>query len=180
MSNLIELFPWKTEPDFRDWNVKGYHLIVVRHPSLGHLNGYVGVKITHPLYLKHYDHNQADDIMVHGGLTFSDTGWSMQHLSAKFKKSLWYFGFDTAHAGDFVPKLHELLSEVRKNNPGMPKPFFELNDYKNFSYVSAEVEYLCCQLQQIAKDGPKPAINHVKVYKKKRRIEEKKKRRNVV
>jgi hypothetical protein len=75
------------------------------------------------------------DIQVHGGLTFSGT-WD--------DESLWYFGFDCGHAGDFSPRMDAL------ENLGEDWGFCT-NDYRDILYVTAEVELLAKQLGAITK-----------------------------
>jgi len=68
-------------------------------------NGYVGVEESSKLWGEEYYtmkledveltkiEESLNDIHVHGGLTFSG-------LMDKGEKGVWYFGFDTNHAGD--------------------------------------------------------------------------------
>lgn len=60
----------------------GFHCAIVRHGSLGHLCGYVGVDQGHPWFGKFYD---DIDTSVHGGLTFCG---SERHGSPEEKKML--------------------------------------------------------------------------------------------
>lgn len=68
------------------------------------INGYVVVPSTHPWYKVHYhecpdhcgeeffcEHSPTARIRVHGGITYSGLG-----------EDGWVFGFDTAHAGDYI------------------------------------------------------------------------------
>ena len=60
-------------------------------------NGYVGVPKEHPLYGVDYSDVPWAKMDVHEGLTYSRKADSR----IKFRdKSLWVFGFDTAHYGD--------------------------------------------------------------------------------
>jgi hypothetical protein len=77
--------------------------VVIRHPDLGHLCGYVGVSKRQSLYGKGYDenlcghhgcydHTPAALFDVHGGLTFAGR--------LETRPNLWFFGFDCGHIGD--------------------------------------------------------------------------------
>lgn len=48
--------PWKEEPDRISWvdEKTGYNCLIRRHPYVGSLCGYVGVKMDHPFYGKHF------------------------------------------------------------------------------------------------------------------------------
>ena len=62
---------------------------VRRHPTLGHLNGYVVVPGGHPWHECGYA--ALEHVSVHGGVTFGD------RFTAD---GPWEVGFDTAHRGD--------------------------------------------------------------------------------
>ena len=81
---------WDGEPDLLEFKVFGYECRAERHDTMGHWCGYIQVGALHPWHALNYDDVDVD---VHGGLTFSENGW---------------FGFDCAHAGDLVPKMHAL------------------------------------------------------------------------
>jgi hypothetical protein len=120
--------------------------------------GYVGVREDHPFYRKDYDAqvpgmtwknmrgvsigkrgiipvvlaaNANEDseisictlIDVHGSLTYSGEG-----VRGVEKEGLWWFGFDTSHAGDFTP---------RYGTDG---------EYRDLEYVKAETRRLAEQL----------------------------------
>ncbi|HDX9663255.1 TPA: hypothetical protein ROX91_001954 [Bacillus cereus] len=135
----------------------GYHLVIYRHPELGTLNGYVGVNRSHPWFGLHYDSSKVYDIMVHGGLTFS---------GKNFKKKYWYFGFDTAHCMDIVPSIHRMMKEA-----GLESSFlFEGQTLKDVNYVEKEIEGLLEQLQEAKAKRPDYKYNHVREYKRLRKI----------
>jgi hypothetical protein len=73
-------------------------------------------------------------IQVHGGLTYS--GW----LTKKNKNILWYFGFDCAHYGDFMPGLCHNPSYLSFGDTGV---------YRDQQYVHAEVVSLAEQLKAV-------------------------------
>jgi hypothetical protein len=68
--------------------------------GLGFLNGYVAVPRGHPLFGKDYDDPVVSRFQVHGGITFA--GYLAGYMLSD-KDDLWWFGFDGAHAGDYVP-----------------------------------------------------------------------------
>ena len=55
-------------------------------------NGYVKISSNHPSYGKHYD---DIDVMVHGGVTYSEEVEGDFHGSEGY-----WIGFDTSHSGD--------------------------------------------------------------------------------
>ena len=72
-----------------EWTCEGYKCKVICIPY-GHRCGYVGINKSHPLYGKTYM-TLEEDFNVHGGITYS--GYMEGETD-------WFFGFDTAHAGD--------------------------------------------------------------------------------
>ena len=103
--------PWDTEPDREDFTHAGFPCLLLRN-HMGCWCGYVGVSREHPAFTVEYDH-MDDLVVVHGGLTYSafctppichETPESpeTQHETSE-DDSVWWLGFDTAHAGDFIP-----------------------------------------------------------------------------
>ena len=121
-SNVFSNGEWSGEPDFLEFEVFGFKCHAKRH-GLGHLCGYITVGADHPWYALTY--NDLNDVDVHGGLTFSEKG---------------KFGFDCAHAGDLVPKMHALTG----------KDFGET--YKGMGFVVGELIKLAKQAKE-ASDG---------------------------
>lgn len=68
---------------------------------------------------------------VHGGITFAGEAKEGGHLPDV--GSFWY-GFDCAHAGDFIPKY------AYEGDEGV---------YRDLAYVTAEVKSLATQLKQL-------------------------------
>jgi hypothetical protein len=120
--------PWDAEPDIAAWamEIQGQvlHCVVLRHPTVGHLCGYVGVSEQHIAYRA--DTNLEGDFNpeVHGGLTWSDT-----------KNNVRWFGFDCVHAWDRVPN----------NKIGY---VCDGNTYRDLSYVISEVRKLAKQIAE--------------------------------
>jgi hypothetical protein len=155
-----KLKKWEIEPDSLSLENGGYHLLVKRHPSLLHLNGYVGVNSDHPLYSQNDDNEHVRNLSCHGGITFVGNGpWGS-------KEGYWYFGFDTAHYNDFVPKLMpsfkkdgdslSFMDKIKKMLDQQSQPIglrFDMigdeSQYKDVIYVTNEVNELLAQLKEI-------------------------------
>lgn len=126
--------PWKDEPNELKFEWEGLPCVILRHPTLLYLCGYVGIPPEHKLFGKGYDEasSGSNDVgAVHGGLTYADKG-----LPNKDHPDLWWFGFDCAHAGDF--------------SPGMLKyGIHHLDDtYRDIDFVRKECERLVKQLRE--------------------------------
>lgn len=89
--------PWLHEPNSLDGidDATGYRTAIRRHEYMKTLNGYVGVPRGHRLYNVCYMDVDIDG--PHGGLTFAGKHWPLEI------KDVWWFGFDCAHAGDYIP-----------------------------------------------------------------------------
>lgn len=76
----------------KEFDIHGYPCKIAKS-DFGFLCGYIGVPKNHRFYGVHY---MDMDTNVHGGWTFSDfiddDDW-------------WYFGFDCAHVGDYIPAI---------------------------------------------------------------------------
>lgn len=156
--------PWESEPDVVSRDSGAYHVIAYRNPQMKHFCGYVGVRKTHPLYGKHYDDKELWETHVHGGLTFSDKA----RFSDVFKNKCWYFGFDCAHAGDLVPKMAEIRSKMPYEDEFVS--LFSGDEYRDLHYVQSELESLVGQLKDVKDKNPNYRINHVKEYRRLRRL----------
>lgn len=72
------------------------------------LCGYVGIPKTHPFYGLDYDSEELNDIIIHGGLTFSSR-------VDKYPDH-WILGFDCAHFDDKVyPKSLDFVKQECNN-----------------------------------------------------------------
>ena len=145
--------PWMNEPDKIQWLDEETNMpcLIVRNPS-GALCGYVGVTSEHPAYGKDYSEVNVD---VHGGLTFAhtclhtDDNLSICHVVEDGEDdNVWWFGFDTAHTGDLVPRYNndEKLKFMNEDFMGRPAT------YKNIAYVRRETLDLAKQLVRYAPD----------------------------
>lgn len=132
---------WQYEPDKVQWidAATGLDCLAVRHESLGHWCGYVGVGPEHQFHGKDYDEVGAS---VHGGLTYADgcdeegdEARAVCHIPAEGRPdNVWWLGFDCAHCDDLSPGLQAI-------NMGVT-----WGEYRTFEYVKAECEQLALQL----------------------------------
>lgn len=170
--------PWQDEPDRLDWTdeATGLPCRIIRAEVTGALCGYVGVRDGHPWYGLPYnelviqprdfaqrkfdDRVGAIDVLinsfrddkddgrisismaleVHGGCTFAEF-WE--------EPDLWWFGFDTAHAGDLCPAMNALMRLISRERPDLGLPMRELRDYETYrtlDYVRVECAGLARQL----------------------------------
>ncbi len=130
---------WNNEPDKVQWidEKTGLDCLAVRQSWSGHWCGYVAVDSSHELYEKDYD---LCDVEVHGGLTFDghcqnqdDESVGICHVTQDGRPdNVWWFGFDCAHSGDFLPHSDNLHGEY--------------TSYKNLKYVKKQCESLAAQL----------------------------------
>jgi len=146
MKNLTENYTDKSKQKIGEWTNEfdkeqftdeetGYPCLIVRHNTLGHLCGYVGVDSQHPCFQKDYD---SVDVNVHGGLTFADKCQDNGHICHKVEEgeddNVWWLGFDCAHSGDKCPYASYE---------------FDFDTYKNFDYVKSEIKSLAKQLKEL-------------------------------
>ena len=113
--------PWQDEPDKEEWidPRSGLPCVALRHQSMGHFCGYVGVPEGHPCFGKEYDDVYEYVSDCHGGVTFSGEGWLANDESLGLCSDLvlgaqWWFGFDCNHMNDFAPGLDALLASLAK------------------------------------------------------------------
>jgi hypothetical protein len=114
--------PWDHEPDRVEFREHGFPCIVLRHESLGHLCGYVGVPKGHPAYGHGYETDYERDadgdwdfskpiphplsnVSVHGGITYADRchGRVCHVPQPGESDDVWWLGFDAAHHMDSNP-----------------------------------------------------------------------------
>jgi len=141
---LFEHRPWESEPDDAEWIDKatGYKCRIVRNTHTGTLCGYVGIPRGHRLYGMTYQEAERQySIPVHGGLTYG--GWRFWWGEGD---DYHYFGFDTAHAGDFSPGL--AISMIKWRASEVVNACKE-EEYRTWDYVQTEVNVLVLCLQGI-------------------------------
>ncbi len=150
--------PWNGEANKVGWTdeLTGRQCIILRQPN-GTLSGFVAVQVNHPLFGYAADAVPGTlNIAVHGGLTYAATCESRQaeavsvcHVPPNrpgsstndmFEHSdLLWFGFDTDHHHDFVPKVQGGLD--RQINHG--------RTYRDQGYVYRECIKLAAQLHRV-------------------------------
>lgn len=128
---------WNNEPNVVEWQ-QGYGVVeavsdntttvgaldlydccILRHPSMGHLCGYVRIPTDH-FFFSLTDMDAVID--AHGGITYDRTEGDDR-----------WIGFDCAHGGDFVPSIGTMLQD---------------ESYRNVEYVKREVTKIVNQLAQ--------------------------------
>jgi len=134
---LVAERPWEQEHQHsEEWvdEGTGYTCTIWRHPTLGHLCGYVGIPKGHRCCGLGY--NDMSDIEVHGGLTYSEVDDERQ---------LHVFGFDAGHSGDYSPGL--ALTMLRVTGEFNRVSSGEGVTYRTWAYVKEQVLGLCNQLK---------------------------------
>lgn len=140
---LIQERPWEHEPDREEWvhELTGYKCTVWRHPTLGHLCGYVAIPKGHRVWGKGYD---DVDVEVHGGLTYADEDKETGE---------WVFGFDCSHGGDFSPKILATLMKYAELDGESIEFKLRTEVYRTFEWVKKEVCVLARQLKMLDMKG---------------------------
>ena len=111
----------------KEWvSTTGFNCFVLRHPSLGHWCGYVGVPTWHSD--NGIDYVSLGGIDVHGGLTYSKN-----HKPNCLPDGYWWLGFDCCHVGDYVPYASYCLT-------------YEGETFKDLEFVVNECERLAAVL----------------------------------
>jgi hypothetical protein len=129
MKLFFPVRPWEDEPDHAEWvHDNGLKCRIKRNPLTGTLCGYVGVSCKNKLYGMDSYNDLGNLNEVHGEVTYAekgDDGW-------------WWFGFDTAHADDFCPKIVEHLIEVGAKD----LLFHDYTNYRTWEFVDKEVDFM--------------------------------------
>ena len=132
---------WQTEPDMVTWTAdNGMPCMISRNP-MGNLCGYVGVgkRISGQLFGIGYEDELVTQIVVHGGLTFAG---QLEDKDKQQSEYIWWFGFDCAHAYDFVPAIYAMPI----NTPEIKALLARDATYRDIEYVASEVNSLAFQL----------------------------------
>ena len=130
--------PWIEEVDELEWVdfLTGYKCLVIRHPEVGSLCGYVRVPEGHPLHGKNGD--ELMDIEVHGGVTYS---------GSRGKDGEWWLGFDCAHYMDYLPGVVAALMSANATDEITEVKRQEV--YRNMAYCWEECMKLAVQLKRL-------------------------------
>lgn len=156
------------ERSFHLFKYRGLWCFIQRSMAFGNLCGYVAIECNHPFYCKAGDDcvvvPEASEIpyngsvfgllgslvrglpnnmiqielflQVHCGIT-----WARDYvpgIESDLLGKLWWFGFDTSHAGD--ARLIDFTIE------GRPSPYISRETYKDYNYVLTHVYRLADQL----------------------------------
>ena len=145
--------PWMTEPDKRQWPdpATGLPCLIVR-THMGQLCGYVGVAEGHPLFGKQDGDGGMPWLECHGGITFTDkcnpaetAEHGICHIPGVGEPDhVWWFGFDAAHSGDFVPGMESKIRSL-----GVPR-YQHHDTYRDLAYMTSHVTALAAQLRALA------------------------------
>ena len=158
----------RNEQSFELFKYKELICCVCRMARSGNLNGYVAIPKNHKLFGKSYsDKIQLSEepkfngnyigllsascreeyknniysidmaLNVHGGITFSSS--ELAGIDKNLFKELWWFGFDTSHAGDVRP----FQTDIDR------KYYFNDEEYRDFEYVKNQTKQLAEQLYQL-------------------------------
>lgn len=134
--------PWMDEPDRVEFNHKGFACLLIRHPSLFHWCGYVGLSPDH----SYFDKEDPDDanIDIHGGITYSKKcKGAVCHIPKEGEKEdLFWLGFDCAHLGDNSPGRDFFMIFAT----GRPSAMNAMGKYRDVKYVQSETKSLAEQL----------------------------------
>lgn len=153
---------WQHEPDKKQWldQETKYPCLIVRSPVSGSLCGYVGVPESHPSHGKKTAQLE-NDYEAHGGITFAGECQKVPeglesigvcHVSNNNEK-IWWVGFDTAHAFDYMPKIGSLIKDFpsletsKELEQLLPEDSCFKEKYRDLVYVTAECESLARQLK---------------------------------
>ena len=124
-----------------------HHVVILKNQHFGTYNGYIGVNKDSCLY--GIDYMDLDHMVdVHGGLTYAGRALLVEKED---EDDYWYFGFDTSHVGDYIPKLDKEIKhflERISNILGIEIEEQE-NEYRDLEYVIKETSKLALDIKKI-------------------------------
>jgi hypothetical protein len=155
--------PWTREAEKIAWRDSATGLdCIIRRAHRGHLAGYVGVPLGHPLHGWSAKAIPQDlGIEVHGGLTYAAAcdengppSLSICHVDHDTTRptggDVWWFGFECDKSYDLVP------AELPKGQNGVGLVHGVLPEYRDEAYVYGQVVDLAGQLAAIGRGEPMP------------------------
>ena len=158
--------PWQDEPDRAEWRHAGLPCLAVRVMHHGSWCGYVAVPPGHPAYGKPYDDVEVE---VHGGLTYAAAcrGEICHKAAPGEPDNVWWFGFDTGHAGDYSPSVSALVrtlpgaaakgwGERYDHARALAADDWRVDVYRTLDYVREQTERLADQLVAMTLSEVKP------------------------
>lgn len=149
--------PWQEEPDRVDFEHAGFHCLILRNASGGHLCGYVGVQPGHPWHGEDFSAGSIDGEWpdVHGGITYSEEcAGNICHTPKPGEpEHLFWQGFDCAHLGDLSPGHMRNAAELAK--------WLQWETYKGVAFVRSELESLAEQAARALTAANPPAMEVV-------------------
>ena len=160
--------PWQTELDKRQWPDEdtGLPCVIIRHPFLGNLCGYVGVPPSHPAYGKDRKHGLLRRLQAHGGVNFAspcqdvpDEAVGVCHVPAPGEPdTVWWLGFDCSHVFDLSPRQDAVMRPVFDSMPGFMRPENSPLKpvYRDWAYVEENCRGLAAQLAVIGRGEKLP------------------------
>jgi hypothetical protein len=145
--------PWQDEPDRLEWRdgSTGYICLIRRSEFGGHLCGYVGLPVGHPLVGKDLE---KIDARAHEGLDYAGPCLNDLRQTLPGPAVVYWFGFYCARADDILPALTNLedMPKLRRVAE-KANPAFRGRTYRTLDYVRRRCEQLA---QQLAKDSGQP------------------------
>jgi hypothetical protein len=126
MKDIFEVI--KREGNLKKFEYKNYKCVVVRHPHMLHLCGYVGLTENDPDYMNEYD--RIADIDCHGGLTFGQIG--INKSDSNLSEDRYWIGFERGHYNDLIPMMDYMM------------PLGTV--YRDMNYVESECKSIVDQL----------------------------------
>lgn len=142
---------WQHEPDRLEFEHLGFPCLITRHPSFGHLCGYIAVPPGHPYHGKHYD-DDAVKLYAHGSVNYSDRCFAhICHVPKPGEPdNVWWFGFDCGHAMDYSPALEARMRGVGVDPLPESSILFGPHKYRHMVWVQDEIKALAEQLAKVA------------------------------
>lgn len=119
--------PIRAERNLYAWTSKhGYPCAIIRNAGSWHLNGYIGVPVSHPASRRDYEELQ---LSVHGGITY---------VEPADDNDFWWLGFDCAHGGDWTlydpTGTYRTVTYVRKELVNLARQLKAMEGDPNHAY----------------------------------------------